>query len=87
MQPMSLIFRERSALPHFQPSQPVLVIGRDIHQHPCAREAVDRMRSQHVDVLVVDMGWPSADRRYADVATFGASRLMGAVLLKWLNAP
>jgi beta-N-acetylhexosaminidase len=87
VQPVSLMFRERSALPHFQPSQPVLVIGRDIHQHPCAREAVDRMRSQHVDVLVVDMGWPSADRRYADVATFGASRLMGAVLLKWLNAP
>jgi beta-N-acetylhexosaminidase len=30
------------------------------------------------------MGWPSTDRRYADVATFGASRLMGQVLLKWL---
>jgi beta-N-acetylhexosaminidase len=65
----------------------VLVVGRDIHQHRFARDAVDRLRSQHVDVLVVDMGWPSADRRYADVATFGASRLMSAVLLKWLNAP
>ncbi len=84
VQPVCLIFRERSALPHFQPNQPVLVIGRDIHQHPFAREAVDRMRSQHVDVLVVDMGWPSADRRYADVATFGASRLMGRALLRWL---
>jgi beta-N-acetylhexosaminidase len=31
------------------------------------------------------MGWPSADRRYADVATFGASRLMGDVLLNWLG--
>ena len=29
----------------FNPSQPVLVIGRDIHQHPFAREAVDRLRS------------------------------------------
>jgi beta-N-acetylhexosaminidase len=32
------------------------------------------------------MGWPSDDRRYADVATFGASRLMGHALLKWLAA-
>jgi beta-N-acetylhexosaminidase len=38
-------------------------------------------------VLVVEMGWPAADRRYADVATFGASRLMGRMLLKWLHAP
>ena len=83
-QPMCLISPERSALPPFQPDQPVLVVGRDIHRHPFARQAVDRLRSQHVDVLVVDMGWPSADRRYADVATFGASRLMGRVLLKWL---
>ena len=75
---------ERWALPPFQPDQPVLVVGRDIHQHAFAREVVDRLRSQHVDVLVIDMGWPSADRRYADVATFGASRLMGQVLLKWL---
>jgi beta-N-acetylhexosaminidase len=83
-QPVCLISPARSELPPFQPHQPVLVVGRDIHQHRFAREAVDRLRSQHVDALVVDMGWPSADRRYADVATFGASRLMGAVLLKWL---
>jgi beta-N-acetylhexosaminidase len=30
------------------------------------------------------MGWPSDDRRYADVATFGASLLMGRALLAWL---
>jgi beta-N-acetylhexosaminidase len=83
-QPVYLISPEQSELPPFQPDQPVPVVGRDIHQHRFAREAVERLRSQHVDVLVVDMGWPSADRRYADVATFGASRLMGAVLLKWL---
>jgi beta-N-acetylhexosaminidase len=75
----------QSALPPFQPDQPVLVVGRDIHRHRFGREAVDRLRSQHADVLVVDMGWPSPDRRYADVATFGASRLMGAVLLTWLG--
>ena len=84
-QPVCLISPERSALPPLQPDQPVLVVGRDIHRHRFAREVVDRLRSDHVDVLVVDMGWPSTDRRYADVATFGASRLMGAVLLKWLT--
>jgi beta-N-acetylhexosaminidase len=75
---------ERAAPPPLQIDRPVLVVGRDIHQHRFARDAVDRLRSEHADVLVVDMGWPSADRRYADVATFGASRLMGRVLLKWL---
>jgi beta-N-acetylhexosaminidase len=81
-----VITPEQWALPSLQPGQPVLVVGRDLHQHQFAREAVDRLRSQHGDVLVVDMGWPSADRRYADVATFGASRLMGRVLLNWLAA-
>jgi beta-N-acetylhexosaminidase len=83
-QPVYLISPVRSALPDLQHDQPVLVVGRDIHRHRFAREAVDRLRSQHGDVLVVDMGWPSADRRFADVATFGASRLMGRVLLNWL---
>jgi beta-N-acetylhexosaminidase len=79
-----VIAPERSTLPAFQPGQPVLVLGRDIHRHRFATEAIERLRSQHADVLVVDMGWPAADRRYADVATFGASRLMGDVLLEWL---
>jgi beta-N-acetylhexosaminidase len=79
-----LISPEQTVLPSFQPAQPVLILGRDIHQHRFASEAVDRLRSQHVDALVVDMGWPSEDRRYADVATFGASLLMGRALLHWL---
>jgi beta-N-acetylhexosaminidase len=79
-----LISREQSALPPLRPEQPVLIVGRDIHQHAFAREAVDRLRSMHLNVLVVDMGWPSDDRRYADVATFGASLLMGRALLSWL---
>jgi beta-N-acetylhexosaminidase len=78
---------EQPALPPLQPEQPVLVVGRDIHQHPFARAAVDRLRSAPVDVLVVEMGWPSEDRRYANVATFGASLLMGRALLNWLDAP
>ena len=58
-----------------------LVVGQDIHRHAFARAAVDRLRPSTRQVLVVDMGWPSPDRRYADVATFGASALMGRALL------
>jgi beta-N-acetylhexosaminidase len=85
-QPMYVITSEQSGLPAFQPDQPVLIVGRDIHRHPFARQAIDSLRFHQVDVLVVDMGWPSEDRRYADVATYGASRLMGRALLEWLAA-
>jgi beta-N-acetylhexosaminidase len=80
-----VISPEQSSLPSFPPHGPLLVVGRDIHRHPFAREAVDWLRSADVDVLVVDMGWPSDDRHYADVATFGASPLMGRALLTWLR--
>ena len=80
-----MISPEQSRLPSFQSNEPVLVVGRDIHRHAFARDAVDRLRSADVDVLVVDMGWPSDDRHYADVATFGASPLMGRALLTWLG--
>ncbi len=58
-----------------------LVIGRDIHRHPHARRVVDHLRAAGGTVVAVDMGWPSADRRYADIATFGSSRAVGAALL------
>jgi beta-N-acetylhexosaminidase len=64
---------------------PVLVIGKDNHRHAFAREAIDRLRAERDSVLVVDMGWPSDDRRYADIATFGASRLIGRALLHSLS--
>ncbi|GAB2592756.1 glycoside hydrolase family 3 N-terminal domain-containing protein [Microlunatus antarcticus] len=66
-------------------TRPVLVLGRDVHRHPEARATVDRLRTTH-DVLVVDLGWPSPDRAYADVATFGASRRVGRALLSWIDA-
>jgi beta-N-acetylhexosaminidase len=86
VQSVLLVSAEQSALPTFPTDLPVLVVGRDIHRHRFAKEAVDRLRSSHADVLVVDMGWPSADRRYADLATFGASLLIGRALLFWLHA-
>jgi beta-N-acetylhexosaminidase len=70
--------------PALSPDEAVLIIGRDIHRHAFARAAVDRLRDKHAYALVVDMGWPSDDRRYAGVATFGASRVMGKALLTFL---
>jgi beta-N-acetylhexosaminidase len=64
---------------------PVLVIGKDNHRHAFARAAIDRLRAEREQVLVVDMGWPSDDRAYADIATFGASRLVGRALLELLR--
>ncbi|MFP3466192.1 glycoside hydrolase family 3 protein [Leifsonia sp. SIMBA_070] len=64
---------------------PVLVIGKDNHRHAFARAAIDRLRAERQEVLVVDMGWPSDDRAYADIATFGASRLVGKALLAFLG--
>ena len=68
---------------HLLGSGPVLVLGRDIHRHAEARATVDRLRTTH-DVLVVDLGWPSRDHAYADVATYGASRRVGRALRAWI---
>jgi beta-N-acetylhexosaminidase len=65
---------------------PVLVIGKDNHRHPFARDLIDRLRAGRRDVLVVDMGWPSDDAAYADIATYGASRLAGRALLELVAA-
>jgi beta-N-acetylhexosaminidase len=63
---------------------PVLVIGKDNHRHPFARDLIDLLRAARRDVLVVDMGWPSDDAAYVDIATYGASRLAGRALLELL---
>ena len=60
---------------------PVLVVGKDLHRHPFAVAAIDGLRAVRDDVVTVDMGWPSDDRAHADVATFGASRLVGEALI------
>lgn len=83
-QPQLEVTGEDSTVPPPSADLPVLVVGRDIHQHAPARAVVDRLRAEHESVLVVEMGWPSNDRRYADVATFGASRLVGRALLTYL---
>jgi len=58
----------------------VVVVGKDNHRHAWARAAIDALRTRD-NVVVVDMGWPEASLSYADIATFGASRLVGEALL------
>ncbi|WP_022882590.1 glycoside hydrolase family 3 protein [Gryllotalpicola ginsengisoli] len=64
----------------------LVVVGRDLHRHGHARDFIAAARRRGgASVLVVDMGWPSDDRRFADIATFGASRLVGRALLELLG--
>ena len=63
----------------------LVLVGKDNHRHAWVREIVDSARRRHPSTLVIDMGWPSEDRRYADVATFGASRFVGQALAEWLE--
>lgn len=64
--------------------QPIIV-GQGHHRHAWVRSLIDSTRAEHPDTIVVEMGWPDADRAYADVVTWGASRAMGSALLDWLE--
>nr|WP_249776703.1 beta-N-acetylhexosaminidase [Leifsonia sp. C5G2] len=76
---------DRDSVLALDPALPVLVVGKDLHRHAFARAAIDRLRAERENVVVVDMGWPAPDRAYADIATFGASRLVGRALLELLG--
>jgi beta-N-acetylhexosaminidase len=79
-----LTLREGDALPGGD--RQLVLIGRDNHRRDWTRAVIDAARARDARTVVVDMGWPSADRRYADVATFGASRHVGQALLRWLQS-
>jgi len=78
-----LVLHEGDPLP--DSDRQLVLIGRDNHRRAWTRDVIDAARTRDPRTLVVDMGWPSADRRYADIATFGASRHVGQALLKWLS--
>jgi beta-N-acetylhexosaminidase len=63
----------------------LVIVGKDNHRHAWVRELVDLARERDGSTLVIDMGWPSDGRQYADVATFGASRYVGQALAAWLK--
>ena len=58
----------------------VVAVGKDLHRHPFMREAIAALGDGN-DVLVVDMGWPAPGFSGVDIATFGASRLVGEALI------
>jgi len=64
---------------------PTVIVGKDNHRRTWTRDAIDRARQENPDVVVVDMGWPSPDRAYADIATFGASRYAGQALVRFIG--
>ncbi|WP_082104390.1 beta-N-acetylhexosaminidase [Demequina soli] len=59
-----------------------VVVGKDNHRYPWALAAIDAVRRRG-DTVVVDMGWPGDEA--ADVATYGASRLVGEALLELIG--
>lgn len=61
----------------------VVVVGKDNHRHAWARRAIDAARER--GAIVVDMGWPDPADGYADIATYGASRLVGQALVEELS--
>jgi len=64
---------------------PYLLVGKDNHRRDWTRDLIDRARSHQPGTVVIDMGWPAPDRRYADIATFGASRSVAAALRSLLE--
>ncbi|MEA9986416.1 hypothetical protein QN358_14225, partial [Subtercola sp. RTI3] len=57
----------------------LLVVGKANHLTPWVVETIGMLRASGT-VVVVDMGWPSLDRQFADIATFGASAAVGGAL-------
>ncbi len=74
---------EGDALPDV--TGPTIIVGKDNHRHRWVRDLIDQARAQNPDVVIVDMGWPSPGRAYADVATFGASRYAGEALARLIG--
>ncbi|MET4582688.1 beta-N-acetylhexosaminidase [Conyzicola nivalis] len=63
----------------------LVIVGKNNHRHAWVRSLIDDARRAHAGTVVVDMGWPDTGRRYADVATFGASRHVSEALAAWLE--
>ncbi|WP_161794208.1 glycoside hydrolase family 3 protein [Demequina sediminicola] len=75
-----LVVSPETPLKNFVPNPDcvVVVVGKDNHRHPWAREAIDELRGH--GAVIVDMGWPDLTEPYVDIATYGASRAVGEAL-------
>lgn len=72
---------EESPIPWSCGADAVVVVGRDLHRYEFVRDGIDALRESGVAVLTIETGWPGPDHRYAQLATYGASRLVGAALI------
>ena len=66
-----------------EPDVTTLIVGRELHRDAEALDAATTVASR-CDGLIVDMGFAPNDR--VDIATFGASRLVGEALLRLVGA-
>jgi beta-N-acetylhexosaminidase len=60
--------------------RPLVVVVRDPERRPAQAAVLDTVLAARPDAIVVDMGWPAAERRpgsAARIVTFGASRASG----------
>lgn len=62
-----------------------VIVGQGIHRHEWTRAVTERVRAERPGTIVVEMGWPDGSALAADLATWGASRAMGAALLERLT--
>lgn len=63
----------------------VALVGRNLHLNPDSVQLIEHLREQEIDLMVIEMGWPSAGAGIADACTFGASRLISSALLQLLR--
>jgi len=68
------------ALANVDPAVVTVLVVKELHRQAFARQALEALRATS-DVLVVDVGWPAPDFDGIDIATFGASRLVGEALI------
>ncbi len=80
-----VVYRGQETVPAMKAEDFVIIVGQNNHRYRSSREFIDTLRKAHTNTLVVDMGWPSPDRAYADIATFGASRLAGDAVIAMLT--
>ncbi|WP_066040991.1 beta-N-acetylhexosaminidase [Herbiconiux solani] len=63
----------------------VLVVGKDNERRPEVVALIDALRDRQRRVIAADLGWPGEDPRYAGLATYGASALVGEALAGYLE--
>jgi beta-N-acetylhexosaminidase len=68
--------------------RPIVVVSRDTHRHPSARQIVEALCAVHPSVVLVEMGWPAAWRPSgvaAYVASHGAAAANAGAVAELLD--